>query len=108
ITGLLAFFDQGRKGGTFDDGIEFALRLILASPHFLVRAELEPVTLRAGRPYRIRDIELASRLSFFLWSSIPDDQLITLATQGRLSQPRVLDQQVRRMLADPRSEALVS
>jgi len=108
ITGLLAFFDQGRKGGTFDDGIEFALRLILASPHFLVRAEQEPVTLHAGQPYRIRNIELASRLSFFLWSSIPDDQLLTLATQGRLSQPRVLDQQVRRMLADPRSEALVS
>ena len=108
VTGLLAFFDRGRKGGTFDDGIEFALRLILASPHFLVRAEQEPVTVRAGQPYRIRDIELASRLSFFLWSSIPDDQLITLATQGRLSQPRVLGEQVRRMLADPRSEALVS
>ena len=108
VTGLLVFFEQGRKDGGFDDGIEFALRLILASPHFLVRAEQEPVTLRAGQPYRIRDIELASRLSFFLWSSIPDDQLLTLATQGRLSQPRVLEQQVRRMLADPRSEALVS
>jgi mono/diheme cytochrome c family protein len=108
VTSLLTFFDQGRKGGSFDDGIELALRLILASPHFLVRAEQEPATLRAGQSYRIRDLELASRLSFFLWSSIPDDQLLSLATSGRLSQPRVLEQQVRRMLADPRSEALVS
>jgi len=108
ITALMSFFDQGRKSGSFDDGIEFALRLILASPHFLVRAEQEAATVRAGQPYRIRDLELASRLSFFLWSSLPDDRLITLATQGRLSQPRVLEQQVRRMLADPRSEALVS
>jgi mono/diheme cytochrome c family protein len=108
VTSLLTFFDQGRKGATFDDGIELALRLILASPHFLVRAEQEPATLRAGQSYRVRDLELASRLSFFLWSSIPDDQLLTLASSGRLSQPRVLEQQVRRMLADPRSEALVS
>src|SRR5688572_24864749 len=108
VTSLMAFFDQGRKSGTFDDGIEFALRLILASPHFLVRAEQEPATLRAGQSYRIRDLELASRLSFFLWSSVPDDELITLATQGRLSQPRVLEQQVRRLLADPRSESLIS
>jgi hypothetical protein len=108
MTSLLTFYDEGRKGATFDDGIELALRLILASPHFLVRAEQEPATLRAGQPYRIRDLELASRLSFFLWSSVPDDELITLATQGRLSQPRVLEQQVRRLLADPRSEALVS
>jgi hypothetical protein len=108
VTSLLTFFDQGRKDGSFDDGIELALRLILASPHFLVRAEQEPATLRAGQSYRLRDLELASRLSFFLWSSIPDDQLLTLASSGRLSQPRVLEQQVRRMLADPRSEALVS
>src|SRR5687767_11688470 len=108
VTSLMAFFDQGRKSGTFDDGIEFALRLILASPHFLVRAEQEPATLRAGQAYRIRDFELASRLSFFLWSSVPDDQLITLATQGRLNQPRVLEQQVRRLLADPRSESLIT
>jgi hypothetical protein len=105
---LLAFYEQGRKDATFDDGIELALRLILASPHFLVRAEQEPATLRAGQPYRIRDLELASRLSFFLWSSVPDDELMTVATQGRLRQPRVLEQQVRRLLADPRSDALVS
>jgi hypothetical protein len=108
VTSLMAFFEQGRKGATFDDGIELALRLVLASPHFLVRAEQEPATVRAGQPYRIRDLELASRLSFFLWSSVPDDELIALATQGRLSQPRVLEQQVRRLLADPRSESLVS
>jgi hypothetical protein len=105
---VMAFFDEGRKSGTFDDGIEFALRLVLASPQFLVRGEQEPAAVRPGQPYRITDLELASRLSFFLWSSIPDEELITLATQGRLSQPKVLDQQVRRMLADPRSEALVT
>jgi len=107
---LRSFFDQGRAGATFDDGIEYALRLLLASPQFLVRAEREPVaaTVRAGQTYRITDLELASRLSFFLWSSIPDDELITVASQGRLRQPQVLEQQVKRMLADPRSEALVS
>ena len=108
MTTLLAFYGEGRKGGTFDDGIELGLRLLLASPQFLVRGEQEPPSLRAGQAYRITDLELASRLSFFLWSSLPDDELITVATQGRLSQPRVLEQQVRRMLADPRSEALVT
>ena len=108
ITTLMTFFGEGRKGATFDDGIEYALRLLLASPQFLVRAEREPATVRAGQVYRISDLELASRLSFFLWSSIPDDELITTASQGRLSQPRVLEQQVRRMLADPRADALVS
>ena len=108
MTTLLSFFDQGRKGGTFEDGIEFGLRLVLASPQFLVRAEREPATVRAGQAYRITDLELASRLSFFLWSSIPDDELITVATQGRLSQPAALEQQVRRMLRDPRSDALVT
>ena len=105
---LLGFFDEGRKTGTFDDGIELAMRLVLASPHFLVRAEREPINVRVGQAYRITDLELASRLSFFLWSSIPDDELITVASQGRLSQPKVLEQQVRRMLSDPRSDALVS
>jgi len=105
---LMTFFDQGRKGATFDDGIEFALRLLLSSPQFLVRAEREPAAARPGQPYRINDLELASRLSFFLWSSIPDDELIGLAAEGRLSQPKVLEQQARRMLADPRSDSLVS
>jgi len=114
IATLRSFFDEGRKGATFDDGIEYALRFVLASPQFLVRAEREPLDFARGKPaqvgavYRITDLELASRLSFFLWSSIPDDELITVASQGRLRQPKVLDQQVRRMLADPRSEALVS
>jgi hypothetical protein len=108
VAGLMTFFDEGRKGGTFEDGIEYALRLLLTSPQFLVRAEREPVAVHAGQPYRISDLELASRLSFFLWSSIPDDQLITVASQGRLNQPKVLEQEVRRMLADPRSDALVS
>jgi hypothetical protein len=105
---LMTFFDEGRAGATFDDGIEYALRLLLASPQFLVRAEREPATARSGETYRITDLELASRLSFFLWSSIPDDELITVAAQGRLRQPAVLAQQVRRMLEDPRSEALVT
>ena len=105
---LMTFFDQGRKGATFDDGIEFALRLLLTSPQFLVRAEREPAAARPGQPYRINDLELASRLSFFLWSSIPDDELIGLAAEGRLSQPKVLEQQARRMLADPRSDSLIS
>ena len=108
VTTLLSFFDKGRAGGTFDDGIELALRLLLASPQFLVRAEREPSSVQPGQVYRITDSELASRLSFFLWSSVPDEELITLASQNRLGQPRVLEQQVRRMLADPRSDALVS
>src|SRR5262245_61579159 len=105
---LLSFFEKGRNEGGFDDGIELALRLLLASPQFLVRAEHEPADVRAGQTYAISDIELASRLSFFLWSSIPDDELITVAAERRLSQPAVLAQQVRRMLTDPRSDALVS
>jgi hypothetical protein len=108
MTTLLKFFSEGRKEGTFDDGVEYALRLLLASPQFLVRAEREPATVRAGQIYRITDLELASRLSFFLWSSIPDDELIAVAAQGRLRQPAVLAQQVRRMLKDARSEALVT
>jgi len=104
---LMGFYEEGRKLGRFEDGIELALRRLLASPQFLVRAEREPANMVSGKPYRITDLELASRLSFFLWSSIPDDQLINLATQGKLSSPVVLEQQVRRMLADPRSKALV-
>jgi hypothetical protein len=108
LTKLMAFYDEGRKTGEFDDGIELALRLLLASPQFLVRAEREPATVAAGQSYRVTDLELASRLSFFLWSSIPDDTLLRLAGQGQLHQPQVLEQQVRRMLADPRAESLVS
>jgi hypothetical protein len=107
IEPLMAFFAEGHRDGTFEDGIELALRRLLASPRFLVRAEKEPANIPAGRAYRISDLELASRLSFFLWSSIPDEELITVASQGRLSNPKTLEQQVRRMLADPRSSALV-
>src|SRR5262249_36276614 len=102
------FYLQGRREGTFEDGIELALRRILTSPQFLVRAEREPDNVAPGQPYRITDLELASRLSFFLWSSIPDDELIEVASQNKLHQPAVLEQQVRRMLADARSDALVT
>jgi len=108
IVALMKFFDEGRKGATFDDGIEYALRFLLASPQFLVRAEREPVSVRAASAYRITDLELASRLSFFLWSSIPDDELIAVAARGQLAQPAVLEQQVRRMLKDARADALVT
>ena len=104
---LMTFFLEGRRT-SFEDGVELALRRLLASPKFLVRVEREPATVPAGRPYRITDLELASRLSFFLWSSIPDDDLIAVASQGHLHEPGVLEQQVRRMLADPRADALVT
>lgn len=107
LESMMSFFDEGRKLGTFEDGIEVGLRRLLASPEFLIRLEKEPANLADGKPYRISDLELASRLSFFLWSSIPDDQLINLATQKKLSNPVVLEQQTRRMLADPKSKALV-
>ena len=105
---LMSFYQEGRKAGTFEDGIEMAIRRILASPQFLVRVEKEPASLAVGQVHRITDLELASRLSFFLWSSIPDDELLNLATQGRLSNPAVLEQQVKRMLADSKSVALVN
>jgi cytochrome c551/c552 len=119
---ILALYDAGRKKGSFDTGIEQGLRLILASPKFLFRTEATPVESAASansgnsagpqnrtRPTvaRVSDIELASRLSFFLWSSIPDDELLTVATRGTLNQPVTLERQVRRMLADPKSRAMV-
>ena len=104
---LMGFYERGRANGTFEDGIEMALRRLLASPQFLVRAEREPADLAAGETYRITDLELASRLSFFIWSTIPDDELLEVASGGTLSDPTVLRQQVQRMLADPRSESLV-
>src|SRR5262249_21647136 len=114
VQSLMAFYAEGRQGGTFEDGVELALRRLLASPQFLVRAEKEPLDAARGKPipagaaFRITDLELASRLSFFLWSSIPDDELLALAARGRLSTPAVLEKQVRRMLADRRSDALVN
>jgi hypothetical protein len=101
------FYQEGRHEGTFQDGIELALRRILTSPQFLVRAEREPANAVPGQPYRITDLELASRLSFLLWSSIPDDELISVASKNTLHTPAVLEHQVRRMLADPKASALV-
>jgi hypothetical protein len=95
-------------GGGFQSGIELALRRLLISPAFLLRVEHDAANIAPTTAYRISDIELASRLSFFLWSTIPDDQLLDLAARGRLKDPAVLAQQVRRMLADRRSQALVS
>jgi mono/diheme cytochrome c family protein len=103
---LLAFFREGQSHGGFDTGIELALVRLLVGPSFLFRTELEPANV-AGSAYRISDLDLASRLSFFLWSSIPDDQLLDLAIRGTLRQPAVLEAQVRRMLKDPRAEALI-
>jgi len=106
---LMEFYQAGRSdGGTFDDGIEAALQRALVDPKFVYRDEAEPAGLAPGKSYRVGDVALASRLSFFLWSSVPDDQLIDLAAQGKLKDPAVLEQQVKRMLADPRAEALVS
>jgi hypothetical protein len=100
---LLDFYKAARAGGNFDAGIRAALERVLVSPDFLFRIEADPANVAANSVYRISDIELASRLSFFLWSSIPDDQLLDLAIAGKLRDARVLDQQVRRMLADPRA-----
>jgi mono/diheme cytochrome c family protein len=105
---LMEFYKAGRREGSFDTGIQRALYRILASPKFVVRVEPDPPGVPAGTALRIGDYDLASRLSFFLWSSIPDDQLLELAARGRLHDRAVLAQQVRRMLADPRSSSLVS
>ena len=105
---LTQFYQAGRAEGGFEGGVEAALQRILADPQFIYRGEREPAAVVAGKPYRISDLELASRLSFFLWSSIPDAQLIDVATSGKLREPAVLEQQVKRMLADPKSDALIS
>jgi hypothetical protein len=105
---LTAFYERGRHAGDFDKGVELAIRGILASPKFLVRVEQDPANVKPGVPYRVSDIELASRLSFFLWSSIPDEELLSVAETGKLRDRAVLHAQVRRMLADPRADALVT
>jgi hypothetical protein len=108
ITVMTAFYRSGREqGGKFDSGIEAVIQRILIDPDFIYRAEIEPAKVVAGTPYQISDLELASRLSFFLWSSIPDNELINLASANKLHEPRVLKQQLDRMIADPRSQALV-
>jgi Protein of unknown function (DUF1592)/Protein of unknown function (DUF1588)/Protein of unknown function (DUF1587)/Protein of unknown function (DUF1585)/Protein of unknown function (DUF1595) len=103
---LLDFYTRGRAKGEFEAGIQMALRRILASPDFVFRIENDPPDARPGAPFAVPDLELASRLSFFLWSSAPDDTLLDLAARGRLKDPKVLEEQVRRMLADPKAEAL--
>ena len=100
---LVGFYKSGRAAGDFETGIRAALERLLVSPDFLFRIESDPANVKPGAPYRVPDIELASRLSFFLWSSIPDDELLDLAIRGKLSDAKVLDAQVRRMLADPRA-----
>ena len=104
----LGFYRRGRSENGVEAGIEMALSSILVSPDFLFRVERDPAGIPPGTPYKISDLELASRLSFFLWSSIPDDELLDVATLGRLSRPDEFERQVRRMLADPRSDALLS
>jgi hypothetical protein len=105
---LMDFFRAGRREGTFDTGIQRGLERILASPKFVFQAEHDVSSSVPGSVYRISDLELASRLSFFLWGSIPDDELLEAAKRGRLRTPAVLDRQVRRMLADERAHALVT
>ena len=100
---LMAFYDKGRAAGTFDGGVRDALAAILASPHFLYRAEAA-----SDRVRQVSDLELASRLSFFLWSSVPDKELLTLAEKNELSKPGVLEAQVHRMLRDPKAKALTT
>jgi mono/diheme cytochrome c family protein len=104
---IMKFYREGRTDGGFEAGVEMALRAVLVSPEFLFRVEQDPANIAPKTAYRISELELASRLSFFIWSSIPDDELLDQAIRGKLRTPAVLEQQVRRMLADPRSRALV-
>jgi hypothetical protein len=104
----MELYRQARKEEGVDAGIELALSAVLVNPHFLFRIERDPKGAAPGSAYRVSDVELASRLSFFLWSSIPDDELLDLAVRGKLSDPKVLERQTRRLLADKRSQALVT
>ena len=108
VNELFQYYQEGTKEGGFESGIRSAITGIVASPFFLYRGERIPSGLRPGETYAISDLELASKLSFFLWNTIPDDELLQLAVKGRLSEPSVLDRQVRRLLADPRSRTLAS
>ena len=105
---VLDFYEEGRSRGTFEAGIQGGLQFVLASPNFIFRSEPDPEGIEPGDVYPLADLALASRLSFFLWSTLPDDELLELAVEGALGNPDVLERQVRRMLADPRSEDLVS
>ncbi|MGY9107418.1 MAG: DUF1592 domain-containing protein, partial [Alphaproteobacteria bacterium] len=99
--------DAAAEGG-FETGIRMALQKILVSPEFIFRMEFDPADVEPGGAHAVSDLELASRLSFFLWSSIPDDELLRLAENNELSDPEILEQQTRRMMADPKSQSLVS
>jgi len=103
----LSFYQKGRNQGGFEKGIQNALTYVLASPKFLYRAETDPANLAPGANHALNDLELASRLSFFLWSSVPDQELLSLAKDGRLADPAVLEHQVRRLLSDPKADSLV-
>jgi hypothetical protein len=108
LQGLMSFFQTGSKGGDFESGIRTALQAILASPQFLMRLERAPANVKPGQNYRITDIDLASRLSYFVWGTVPDQQLVSIAMKSQLRAPGVLEAQVRRMLDDPRSETLAT
>jgi cytochrome c551/c552 len=107
VESLLSLYQKGRNKGGFEEGIEMALQYVLADPEFIFRGEADPRNVKPGQPYRISDLELASRLAFFLWSSPPDAELLAVAGQNKLHDPKVLEQQTRRMLTDARSRELV-
>ena len=106
VESLMEFYGDARKGHDFEAGIKAALQALLASPKFVFRFESTPALAKAGQTYRISDLDLASRLSFFVWNTVPDAELVKVATAGTLHTPVVLEKQVRRMLADPRAESL--
>ena len=109
LNSIMEFYQAARSdGGSFDEGIEAVVQRVLADPEFVYRLEPEPAGIATGKSYRISDLALASRLSFFLWSTVPDDELIDLAAQGKLKDPAVLEKQVLRMLADPKSDAMIT
>jgi hypothetical protein len=108
VQGLVNFYDMGRKGGNFDSGVRTALQAMLASPSFVFRTEARPAGVKPGENYRISDLDLASRMSFFIWSAPPDEALLAAAAAGKLREPAELERQTRRMLADPRSESLAT
>src|SRR5262249_53177709 len=107
MEGLMTFYEQGRKkGGSFESGIRASLQAMLASLDFVFKFEKTPAGVKAGQTYRINDLEIASRLYYLLWNTLPDDEIIQVASQGKLRDPLMLEKQVRRMLADSRSESL--
>jgi hypothetical protein len=108
LEGLLTFFNEGRTRQDFETGIRLSLQAILASPRFVFRFEEAPAALRAGQSYRLNDADLASRLSFFLWGTLPDAELLKAVADGTLRAPGMLERQVKRMMADPRAEALAT